>query len=33
MIFYQPQKKIRIPEILIDNVPIQYVESFYLLGI
>ena len=32
-IFHQPQKKIRIPEILIDNVPIQCVESFNLLGI
>ena len=33
MIFHHPQKKIRIPEILIDNVPIQCVESFNLLGI
>ena len=33
MIFHQPQKKISIPEILIDNVPIQCVESFNLLGI
>ena len=33
MIFHHPQKKIRIPEILIDNVPIQCVKSFNLLGI
>ena len=33
MIFHQPQKTIRIPEILIDNVPIQYMESFNLLVI
>ena len=33
MICHQPHKKIRIPEILIDNVPIQCVESFNLLGI
>ena len=32
MIFHQPQKTIRIPEILIDNVPIQYMESFNLLA-
>ena len=33
MIFHQPQNKVKIPEILIDNVPIQCVESFNLLGI
>ena len=33
IIFHQPQRKIRIPEIVYDNVHIQCVESFNLLAI